>query len=893
MKIQAFYQHNRCGKIPVMQDLIREDTKYPILHKGIQMAIASMGAGSDHGIILKQLQEYLYSEYSKLEQAFIWKAKSDAENDTKCFERFLKWFQSAGYCVEKTFVGVQVSTKTPLPDGSHCLLGMVSLICKKTEDENTTYEAFIIHPGQSKKSLKGRKLSTNIASDLYPMVAKLSLEEKYPHITINVVYLKRDADTQEVGTDFLIGASASVNMYQITYAQYYLERDDLDQEKMRETIEKVVARSEEPDCYNCSYFDLCRSRKLLSDESGKKPEEEKASSYQMPVYTDDQKKVVEHLNGPLLVCAGPGSGKTATLIGRIRFLIEEKGIDPGFLLVVTFTNEAATELKERCLGFLTPDRLPKIATLNGFCYGILRENTDILGKNLKLLGTVERLKLIENIASVFPPLKGFKYGQEYGKNGLYKTIAGRLDTFFGTTKDAFLYRYPELGDDFIAFAKQYQEIVTLNGYITFDEQISLTNRLFKEYPEVLALYQSVYRYIMVDEYQDTNKEQVEMLYQLAAAHKNLVVVGDDDQSIYGFRNASSAYMIDFEKAFPGGQTIVLRTNFRSTSSLVDAAQSLIKNNKNRIEKQIISGRNKGSVDKKPILIRDQSPHTIDALVELLRKEGYRYSDMALLSTKNAPLEELHSKLSVPSVLAKSYLRQDSFFLLVACVMKLYRNIHDDRALYQYLKLHGVEHYLCRDSGFSLYESLLASIGIKESADFLGINSSLSDIPVAKPFQDLFGSYFLLYEHSKNPKDFVRNLQLSCDWKRSNSPDVICENMELRSIRSMDALEEYMESVMNFADDTRVDEVQGERLLLITSHDSKGREFKVVILRNDFTGNNEETRRLFYVAMTRAKEQLFILQEKEAEVDFRKEIPHEELSASSLLHQLTQEETYEN
>ena len=876
MNIATFYQHCRCEKIPAMQHLFKEESRYPLLDQAIKSALASFHAGIHPDTVCAQMYKVLKDQYAGLDQAFSWQAAGDAKNDALRLGRFLKWFQGSEMTILKLFQSVKLETPEPLPDGSHELYGKVDLICSKKEEAKMTYYGFILHAGQARKGLRGKSLSTNIASDLTPLVAKLYLEERYPGITICMVYLSREADTQEtIHPDFLVGQSTSVNMLPLPYSDYY-EKGIFQHTKMLNTFLRVLKEQAKGHCTDCHYYDLCKSPSFVS-LNRKEDTVPDVATYQIPQFTDDQMQVVRHEKGPMRVCAGPGSGKTATLIGRIRYLVEEVGVDPAFLLVVTFTNEATAELKKRCLSFLDEDHLPKIATLNSFCYGILRDNSDLLGKKLKLLGTIERLRLIENIASVFPPLKGFKYGQEYGSTGLYKTIASRLDYLFSTTLEGFFYKYPELGNDFISFANQYKEIVEMNGYISFDEQISLTNKLFKDYPEVLGIYQNIYQYIMVDEFQDCCQEQVSMLYALADRHKNIVVVGDDDQSIYGFRNAKSEYMIDFEKSFEDAKTVVLRKNFRSTQSLVEASKSLIQNNRNRIAKEIVSGKEKSALEKVPILIREISSSTIDRVIDMLHDMGYRYEDIAVLSTKNAILERFHDAMRNPSVLSKSYLRADGLFMLLSVVMRLYQNPSDDRAFYQYLKLYGKEAQIQHAPSLSLLESALATYGIHDVTALSNAMVDLTDCPIIEELSQLFGTFFVLLEHSADPKDFIQKMQLTTNWNASNSCEVMCNSLELSGIQSMEAFSEYLNNVSTFEDDTRVEEYRGDRVLLSTSHDAKGKEFPVVILINDFSKNSEETRRLFYVAMTRAKERLFILQDDKKEVDFLGEIPYEELS----------------
>ena len=876
MNIQAFYHHCRCEKISTLQNLIHEESQYPALNRGIKMALTALAAGVPPDAICAQMYAFLKAQYSHLKQPFPWKAQADATNDTLRFKRFLEWFQQSQLTILKSTQCVVTETETTFPDGSKELQDIVDLICTKKEEGKEQYYAFLLHAGQARKGMSGKSVSTNISTDLQPLIAKLNLEKNYPRIIICMVYLTREADTQDaIQSDFLIGQSSNVNMFQLTYDDYYSQSGVFDQNRMMHTLNDAIKVQKRGKCNDCCYYDLCKSPSFVKNEYIEDTTTLN-TGYRIPDFTEDQMQVVHHLDGPLRVCAGPGSGKTATLIGRIRYLVEEKHIDPAFLLVVTFTTEAVAELKNRCLSFLAEDHLPKIATLNSFCYGILWENSELLGKKMKLLGTVDKLKLIENIASVYPPLKGFKYGQEYGSTGLYKTIANRLDFFFTTTEEGFFHKYPELGQDFVSFAHQYRQIVELNGYITFDEQISLTNQLFATYPEVLAIYQSIYKYIMIDEFQDVNKEQVDMLYALANRHRNIVVVGDDDQSIYGFRKAYADYMIDFEKSFEGAKTVVLRKNFRSTSALVEASKSLIQNNRNRIDKEIIAGNQKRNREAAPVLVRSISADTIDTVVHSLVKDGYQYKDIAVLATKNAVLESFHNDMTSPTVLSKSFLRLDGLFLLIGSILRLYKDPCDDKALYQYLRLFGKESHLFRDGQFGLMESLLLKYGIALESLQNG-DADLSACPLATELEQLYGNYFILLKNSGKPKDFVQKMALAIDWNGSNSCDVLCDAIELGQMEDMEAFYDYVNNLAAFEDDTRVEETRGNRVLLSTSHDSKGKEFKVVILVNDFGKNSEETRRLFYVAMTRAKERLFILQDDKTEVDFLGEIPYEEIN----------------
>lgn len=874
MKISSFYKNSRCEKISAMENVIREENRYLVLARAIKGCCSSLVDGGSYDDVYRKVSAYLKETYSGMEHSFAWQDSMQAENDSYLFKRFFTWLSEQRLVPVKANLTTSILLNEKLSDGSITLDGMVNLI---VSDAEGNYQGFIIHPGTSSRSLRGKTLHTNARTDLHVMVAKLSLESTYPGIVINSVYLSSSKDTpSNINEKLDVHDGAASNMHRIDFAEY-CEEGCFDSDALMAKVGEVLSTDFKNSCDDCRWFCLCKTPPIVteSESDSRSGTASLQKGYVMPSFTEEQLNVVTHLNGPMRVCAGPGSGKTATLIGRIKYLIEEKGITPEFILVVTFTNEAANELRQRCLSFLPESRLPKIATLNGFCYGILRENASLLENGLKLLDSGRRLELIKAISSVTKPLAGFKYDVEDGKYGVYRTIANRLDFYFSCLNDSeFFYKYPDCGKDFLDFAGQYTAAVKDGGYITFDEQITLCNKLFKEHPEVLNIYQSIYQYIMVDEYQDVNKDQVEMLYALAS-HQNIVVVGDDDQGIYGFRGASSAFMIDFEKDFPGAKTIVLRDNFRSTKAIVEASASLIKNNVNRIDKNIRSGRTEAGNDVLPVLVPSMEVSAIESVVDALIEEGFSYDDIAILSTKNAPLEELHNTLSVPTVLAKNYLRNDSFFLLLYSILKLYNDINNDRAFYQFMQLHGVAEMIQREKGLSLSQAVFKKCGI-ETLDDIGAGKVSVDCPFLKTLNMLY-TYIEIIFCSKGLKQLLETVRIACNWKNSNSYEELLSLIEQQNIASADALLSFMERTIEFDDDKRVEVERGNRLLLITSHDSKGKEFKVVLLRNDYSSGGEEIRRLFYVAMTRAKERLYILQDSNAKADFLCEIPHEVMS----------------
>jgi len=861
MKIKSFYRQSRCEKIAGFEKLIYEKGRYDVLRKATQMFCSLLVTGMDGNEILRQIQWYLKTEYEKLVMDFTWQSKQYVY-DTFLYRRALRYLQDNYSTFLKASVLTSMDIGIPLPDGSQCLEGEVSLIL---QDEKEVYHAIIMHSGSCSRSVKGKTVLTTAATDLHCMVAKYCLEKNYPGIVIHPLYLTHKADTPMAIKEALeVSDYASSNVHSLSYSDYYMEGTDLfDYGTFQQVIGNVVDLKGKDSCYGCRWATICKTPLLPLQEE--KAEKEVEKTYHMPSFTKEQLQVIHHNKGALRVCAGPGSGKTATLIGRIRYLVEECKVHPQFILVVTFTNEAAQELKNRCLSFLEESNLPKIATLNSFCYGILRENQDLLEKELKILSTREKMRIVQNIESVTPPLTGFKYGQKYGDTGLYKTLCNRLDKYFELGEFAFFQKYPEIGNDFKTFAARYQEVIESHDYITFDEQISMCNQLFADYPEVLNIYSSIYQYVMVDEYQDVNDAQVSMLYSVAS-HGNIVVVGDDDQSIYGFRGASASFMIHFPDYFPDAKTVIFKDNFRSTKKLVDVAQKLISNNAERISKDIRSG--KGVEGVLPVVIPSMDAEAIDTLITNLVSEGYRYEDIAILSTKNAPLEDLHSSLQAPTVLAKSYLREDGFFVFVRSVLQLHEDMGNDKAFLQYMTLMGLADKVYKKQGMTLYEAILETYQL---TDFRLEPVGMMGSPLEKAFSVL-SDVFTLLDKKPDMYVFLTACKHMIDWHYSDSLEVLTEQLEKQGVTTLNELLTFMNYFVDFQDETRVEVDNNGKVTLITCHDAKGKEYPVVLIRNDFSSFSEEVRRVFYVAVTRAKEKLYMLQEKTCKVDFLKEIP---------------------
>lgn len=378
ISVQSFY--NSGCKNPI-NDLIHDNNQASVLNRCIKLMCESLVAGKSRQTILSVLQKEMESSYEDSFFSFAWQKSVAITDDLAAFERFLNWLGDD----VKVISGKRelVSHVTP----NTTLISYVSMLC---ENPDGTISAYIIHPGITHKSVNGKSIHTSVQTDLYAMSAKYCLENEYPDCSVVLVYLKNSEDQAgNVGTIRYDGTRKS-NIFVLKYPSYYTD-GYFDRDTFARSILHVMNTPVPDQCYECSHRQLCRlSQKGKSLMEIK--EEKVDAPYQMPEFTLAQKQVVNHAEGPMLVCAGPGSGKTATIVGRIKQLIDS-GVPAVLILAITFTNKAAEELRLRCLSFCEKDFMPTIKTLNAFGYSILQKNEHIVG-SLKVLSQMERLKIL-------------------------------------------------------------------------------------------------------------------------------------------------------------------------------------------------------------------------------------------------------------------------------------------------------------------------------------------------------------------------------------------------------------------------------------------------------------------------------------------------------------------
>ena len=394
----------------------------------------------------------------------------------------------------------------------------------------------------------------------------------------------------------------------------------------------------------------------------------------------EQREAVAQIDGPLLILAGAGSGKTRVLTRRVAHMINQ-GVKPWNILAVTFTNKAAAEMRERVRQMVGPDAdRVLVSTFHSACVRFLRQDIECLGykRNFTIYDTDDQSRLLKTLAKeANVDIKAFPLAKMRSTIDQAKTKMQDADAFTAS-------RRAMIGDPMSRIFRAYEDHLRVANAVDFNDLLNLTVRMFEQHPDVLAQYQDRFRYVMVDEYQDTNLAQYKLVKLLAGGHRNLAVVGDDDQSIYAFRGADIRNILDFERDFSDATTIRLERNYRSTSPILKAAHAVVSNNRGRMEKELWTDRDVG--EKVQLMIaRDdaEEAHRVLRQIQKLRDQGHRYGDFAIIYRTNAasrPFEQAFVRARIPHVLvgAKKFYERREIRDIVA-YLRLILNPTDNMA----------------------------------------------------------------------------------------------------------------------------------------------------------------------------------------------------------------------
>ena len=598
---------------------------------------------------------------------------------------------------------------------------------------------------------------------------------------------------------------------------------------------------------------------------------------------ENQLKAILKTQGAVMVIAGAGSGKTRVLTNRIAYLIAEKNVLESNILAITFTNKAAKEMKERIYSLVgETSKYIWINTFHSMCVRILRQHIDLLGynKNFTILDTSEQKTIIKNI------VKELNLSEDsYQPNNILKIISNSKNSMISVNEMKAQARFGFM-KNVAEIYEYYQKYLKKNSVLDFDDLMLKTIVLFEKHPEVLAIYQNKFEYIHVDEYQDTNVIQYKLIKMLSEVHKNICVVGDDDQSIYSWRGACSDNIINFEKDYEDVEVIFLDQNYRSNSTILDAANAVIKNNTDRKDKALWS-ENKGGDKITVYSAANDKDETDDIAKKILdlKAQDIDYKDIAILYRANylsRSMENSCMAFGIPYKLIGSlkFLQRQEIRDLLA-YMNVIVNRNDEFSLRRIINvpkrgigassMAKIDNY-AEQYGLSLFEAL-------KNIDMIGVSKKITT--------NIHLLTQLIVKYSQTEQYSIEDLIVGI-YKDSGYESMLKESADPYAESRIENISELVSSAKQFSsmNDNLIDfisemsltsdaddENEDDSVVLSTVHAAKGLEYRVVFIMGleenlfpsirdaesseDERNKMEEERRLAYVAITRAKEKLFM------------------------------------
>lgn len=588
---------------------------------------------------------------------------------------------------------------------------------------------------------------------------------------------------------------------------------------------------------------------------------------------DKQKEAVKKTEGPLLILAGAGSGKTRVLTTRIAYLIEDIGISPYNILAITFTNKAANEMKERLYSLIgnTSDNI-QISTFHSFGLKILRENYEKLGytSNFSIMDSDDTLSIVKRI------IKDFNLDKKvYNANAIrYKISSCKNELISPSAYNK--YAISDFEQAVLKVYEKYEETLKKNNAIDFDDLLILPLKLFKEYPSVLEKYQNRFQYILIDEYQDTNEAQYILTKMISAKYRNICCVGDNDQSIYSFRGANYRNILNFEKDYKDATIIKLEQNYRSTENILNAANSVIKNNKERKDKNLWSTKGKGEKISyfKAFNERDEAFYVIREIKKLINN-GIDYENIAVLYRTNAQsriMEEELLKENLPyRVVGSFYFYSRKEIKDLIAYLRLIHNEFDNVSLTRVINTPKRGIGLKTVSNLALKAdvnniSMFEAIESGKELEFKNLILKLKEISKDLTLTELVDKVLDVTGIKKELED---EKTLEADIRLENLEEFKSITKSFEEKNGVISLEDFLLEISLVSD---VNEYKDDknRISLMTIHSVKGLEFDYVFVIgleegifphiNSLMDNAEieEERRLCYVAITRAKEKLYLV-----------------------------------
>lgn len=598
---------------------------------------------------------------------------------------------------------------------------------------------------------------------------------------------------------------------------------------------------------------------------------------------DKQREAAMYTEGALLILAGAGSGKTSTMTKRIAYLVDEKGVSPYNILAVTFTNKAAREMEERVEEILGSNSRMWIMTFHAACLRMLRMDGDRLGytNSFAVYDPVDQKSIVKNL------LKEYEIDEKkFTPNSILSNISKAKEQEMGPRE--FEENAGDFRDETVAKVyRGYERILSRNNAMDFDDLILNAVRLLKENPDVLEKYQERFRYIMVDEYQDTNQLQYKLISLLAKKYGNICVVGDDDQCIYQWRGADIRNILNFEKEFPKAKVVKLEQNYRSTANILEAAHSVISNNKQRKRKKLWTDASQGEKIQYHRLESDyREAGYIAQEIGYMVQQGENYRDFAILYRTNAQSRNFEDSLAqrrIPYRVIGGLRYYDRMEIKdMIAYMRLVANPMDDIAFDRVVnspkrgigkatmdKIKSVANY-CEKSIFQYVESeaiadTLSGKASRGMNEFLEIIREYSEEKENLRVSDIYEGLLIKSGYLKALED---QRTAEADGRIENLMEFKSVIYEFENRDSKLELDEFLEKLALLSDVDNHDS-EANAVTLMTMHSAKGLEFPYVFMpgmedglfpswrSRDSISQMEEERRLCYVGMTRAKRRLWM------------------------------------
>ena len=626
---------------------------------------------------------------------------------------------------------------------------------------------------------------------------------------------------------------------------------------------------------------------------------------------DKQYEAVVNTEGPCLVIAGAGSGKTKVLTHKIAYLIKEKNVKPWDILAITFTNKAANEMKERIVG-LVGDVASDIwmGTFHSICVRILRRFIDRIGFDTSFIifDTSDQRTLVKNcLKDLSIDDKLFNERSVLSEISNAKNEMLEPDAYAARTNGEF--RKEKIAEIYELYQKRLKE----NNAIDFDDIINYTIKILQENEDIREYYRGKFKYVLVDEYQDTNKSQFTLVTILASRYKNITVVGDNDQGIYSFRGADISNILNFEKDFPGTKIIKLEQNYRCTGNILKAANSVISNNEVKYKKELWTQNEEGNLPKvyQAENEYDEATYVVEQIEHLKREEYYKYNDFAILyrmNTQSRAIEDILRRENIPYKIIgglKFYERKEIKDIIA--YLRLIQNPNDNLSLRRIVNepkrgigktsLDKIE-ALSNETEIPMYEIIKRANEFGLNRVFLSSREFVNTIEELRTKKDDMLISDLIKETLRKT-GYTKALQdentIEAENRIENLDEFLTVAIEFEEEEAENGLREFLEGITLSSDIDDLEE-DADFVTLMTLHSAKGLEFPVVFLvgmeEGIFPGYKsisepkelEEERRLCYVGITRAKEYLFLTCSKQRTIfgstsynqvsRFLKEIPED-------------------